>query len=174
MTACIFILCSCNNNKASQTFATKEEALHYADSIYASYPKVTRPAMANFSEFAADSVGFTKMTEIDWDTVIKYRDNYDKTPLLYRLRDGKPYRGFRVDVDALNLIRKIGRYKQLYIRLGKKDNQEYTFMVLPLDEKGNLIQGMRRPKGTGPNDNYDHLDPCPDNCVNGFDPPPIP
>jgi len=160
----LFILHSCNNKQASQSFATKTEALHFADSIYASYPGVTRASVATFTR--KDT-----LTPIDWDVVIQYSRNYDDSPLLKK-PDMTPYKGFLIDSAGYALlVRKHNKYKQVYLRFGRRSNGEYTIMVLPMAADSIIHRGRRNPNKATDNNNYDHLDPCPEQCPTNFDTP---
>jgi len=157
---------SCNLFSSNQAFTTKEDSLIFARKVYAKYYNADQSVVVKFDSVPAQYAG-QKTHPIDWDTVRHYRALYDQHPLLL-MPDGTPYRGFKLDSSGFKML-KSSKYYELYIRLGRKDDQTYTFMILPIDKDGKLVQRSPRSVKTDPNDNYDHLDPCPENCPTDWD-----
>lgn len=92
-----------------------------------------------------------------WDDEAPIKDNY-----------GKIVKGWRIDKDALQLIKDKG-YEEIYLRLGKKGNKLYTVMVLGM-KGGGVMQPPSDIQKADDSDNFDHLDPCPvTGCPNNFE-----
>ncbi len=165
----IFVLTSCNDGQKFASLSSKQDSLNFANKIYESYPDEPLTGVGTFEK--RDT---TK--PVSWEDVELFTQIYDRHPLLRQPgQNGKPYKGFIIDSSGLaELIDKYQKkkYDRLYLRLARKDNGDYTFLILPM--KGDtLIQTRKHDKTTG-DDNYDHLDPCPDQCPTNFDTPPPP
>jgi hypothetical protein len=102
---------------------------------------------------------------ISFSTVMSYRDAYNQHPIMRDPQTNLIVKGFTIDAKGVQIIRDSLRYRQIYIRLGRKPNGHYTMMLLPLDANGNLVQNGTNP-GVGAN--YDNLEPCPDECPKNF------
>lgn len=161
----IVLLSSCDNDKAGKVFSSKEDSVQFAKTVIKQYP-------GSFLEMGDTSTLPTKgkgVQPIPWDTVLAYKDYYDKDPKLFNLQN-EAYKGFTIDPAGYSRIMKNARVKGIYLRLGRKVNGEYTIMLLGTDGNGKIISqeelpGQQRevysPKDTT---DYDRLDPCPANC----------
>ena len=158
----ILFASSCSLFTAKQPFANQNDSIQFAKEVIAKYPNISRTAVVTFAR--KDT-----LTPIDWSVVNRYKDNYEDSPLLKR-PDGMPYRGFLIDSAAYELlVKKHNRYKQLYLRLGRNSNAEYTIMILPMAGDSIIYKGKRNVNKGDADNNYDHLDPCPDQCPTNFD-----
>ena len=167
------VLCSlltgCDSN-SSQQFATKQDSLLFAKSVLQKYPgeemgatlqqDTTGPARGRSFRQGGPGEG---VQPISWETVLLYQSNYDKDPQI-KAPAGYFYQGFTVDSAAYQRIIKTSSIKGLYLRLGKKEDNSYTIMILGLDANGNVMNGKEANRKPGDSTNYDHTDPCPENC----------
>jgi hypothetical protein len=165
----------CNNDK--QSSGSKEAPIDSLKIVKAYLKKHPQPMVVSFD--SVHSVASKDMEPIDWEKdVTRYAGNYDEYPAMIKAND-TPMRGWRIYENDLDLIRKKVNYRQLYLRLGRRGDGSYTLMILPLKGDGSVLyrrgkNPKRRPMTDPPDNNYDHLDPCPDQCPSDFDTPPPP
>lgn len=156
---------ACQTKQGNQVFNTKEDSVQFAKIVIEKYPN-------EFLELGDTSILPTKhygVQPIPWDTVVAYKDYYDKDPKLFNLRN-EAYKGFNIDPAGYARIMKNPNIKGIYLRLGRRTTGEYTIMLLGTDINGKIISqeeipgpqtNLNSPKDTT---DYDHLDPCPTNC----------
>lgn len=162
---CVVSFTACNGDGAKQ-FSTKEDSVSFARSVLEKYPggitsmQDTTPSIAQpFSEKG--------MQPISWDTVVSYRNYYDKSPLLFNPLK-QPYKGFSIDAAGYTNLLSNPAIKGLYLRLGRKGDGSYTIMVLGTDSEGNILQtGAALPATSQAISNFDNTIPCPDLCPRG-------
>lgn len=175
----MLLMLSCKNQQASNPFPTKADSIQFAKMVIKTYPDWRGEQLPG-----PDSPGSMQpgkgILPISWDTVKSYQANYDADPKLYNPAK-VAYKGFRIDPAGYAVIIGNEKIQGLYLRLGKKNNGEYTIMVLGTDSTGNLVNGastttakmMQDSSGDGngaeDDTNYDHLDPCPQNCPDNDD-----
>lgn len=153
---------ACNDDSGKGYFKTKQDSLAFAKTVFKVYPGERNVSLiVTFSENTAAAV---PSQPVSWETIDRYKSQYDASPLLQK-PSGAYYKGFILDAASFAAFKSNANCAQLYLRLGTKDNGEYTIMVLPMDKSKNLLQSM--PSPTGVNLNHDHLDPCPSECPNG-------
>lgn len=157
-------LSACNDNAGKDNFKTKQDSLAFAKTVFKAYPNEKNlPLVVTFAERSSEKM----LSEpVAWDTIDKYKTQYDISPLLQKPGGGAYYKGFILNTASFTTFKNNTNCSQLYFRLGKNDNGEYTIMVLPMDAKRNLLQSTPV-TGVGQNLNQDHLDPCPSECPNG-------
>ncbi len=166
VTICIimmFFVSGCNQSPTA--FNTKEDSLKFAKAYFEVYPQ------ENSVKTLLKS-GSSAVQPISWEEVLKYRDQYDKQPLIYNLK-GEALKGFGVDTNGYNQIKMNNNIRGLYLRLARKDDGTFTIMLLGTDEKGNIIgenpQTQRRSaKDSTKDSDFDYVDPCPSNCPPNF------
>ncbi|MFT3979691.1 MAG: hypothetical protein QM687_04420 [Ferruginibacter sp.] len=164
LTLASLLLYGCGQND-TKPLETKEDSLVFARSIMDKYPQEglhqQKPAdtIPGGKGGTAEKYGFSP---ISWSTAQSYMANYDKDPQL-KSPYGYYYQGFCVDTAGMIILRQTKEIKGLFLRIGKKDNGEYTVMVLGTNASGKIIDTLSKdgdPKGT----NFDALDPCPNTC----------
>jgi hypothetical protein len=145
---------SCNEGGGSSSMKTKEDSLAFARAVMERYPeRATSRAMM----MAADSSGEIAPPEIAWDSVVKYRDRYDKNPFALEAAE-KPINGYVVDESTYALITGNPDIKSLFLAFGRKADESHTIMLLGLDADGKMISDDAK------HANYDYSSPCPDRC----------
>jgi len=153
---------ACNDDSGKDCFKTKQDSLAFAKAVLKTYPNEKNlPLVVTFAERSA---AIAPSEPVAWDTIDRYKRQYDQSPLLQK-PGGAYYKGFILNATSFAAFKSNANCAQLYLRLGTKDNGEYTIMVLPMDKSKNLLQSMPSPAGM--NLNHDHLDPCPSECPNG-------
>jgi hypothetical protein len=179
-----FLNSGCNGTGSSSCFKTKEDSIVFARKVDSIYPKQIsntqlkvdslprKPLEVSFAvpkstmEKLAPNARYNMMP-ISFDDVELFARNYDHDPLLKEPgTNGRPYKGFKIDASAYSLLkRKHGGYEELYLRFGRRPSGEYTIMILPMRGNRLAYRGPRDDsKRTDPDNNYDHVDPCPDRC----------
>lgn len=165
LTGLIFFT-SCKQPGSS--FINKEDSLSFAKAYYDLYPEENSVKTL----LKPDSGSISAVQPISWEQVIRFRDQYDKHPLIYNLK-GEALKGFSVDANGYNQIKSNDAINGLYLRLARKDNGAFTIMLLGLDENGKVIgEGqqiqMRAAKDSTHDSDFDNIDPCPANCPPNF------
>lgn len=156
---------ACNGDGAKQ-FSTKEDSLSFARSVMEKYP-VGLKSMQDSTPAKALPFSQTGLQPISWDTVVSYRNYYDKNPLLFNPLK-QPYKGFSIDAAGYTNLLSNSAIKGLYLRLGRKGDGAYTIMVLGTDNAGNILQtDAALPATSQAISNFDNLNPCPDICLIG-------
>jgi hypothetical protein len=161
ISASIFLLAACNETGASgpkDCFKNQKDSIDFAKAVYEKY-KIAEAAKV--VSFVDDHLKITQSQPVHWDTISKYAVNYDKAPILTK-PDKTAYKGFILNSASFTQFKDNVSCAQLYFRLGKKDNGEYTIMVLPMDANNAILQNRVLPPNQ--NLNHDHLDPCPTVC----------
>ena len=152
---------ACNEEAARDCFKTKQDSLAFAKAVFQAYPaEKNMPLTVTFAERTAATA---PSEPVSWDIINRYKEKYDLSPILVK-PDGTPYKGFILDTGSFSFFKGNNKCSQLYLRLGKKDNNEYTIMVLPMDNAGYLLQSAPVTSPGQQNLNHDHLDPCPTEC----------
>lgn len=162
----LFIETSCTRQKGRAGFTNKADSIQFAKAVYALYPNevATPPVFDTLTPPITEKEG---VIPIPWDTVVAYKQFYDKDPKLFNPLK-QPYQGFSIDPNGYSMIKGNELIKGLYLCLGRKGDGAYTIMLLGTDENGNLInKGNTQSKLANPKDstNFDHLEPCPNNCI---------
>ncbi len=161
----IVMMNACQNKQEGKSFNSKEDSVQFAKTVIEQYPN-------SFLETGDTSILPTKpggLQPIPWDTVLAYKNYYDKDPKLFNL-ENLPYKGFNIDPDGYRRIMKNAKVKGIYLRMGRRPSGEYTIMLLGTDSSGKIVSQVEVPalagNETSPKDttDYDHLEPCPTNC----------
>jgi hypothetical protein len=159
-------LYSCNNGKSGNQFNSKEDSLSFAKDVMQKYGKEGSLLLPEQdTPLKARPLLGKGMEPISWETVVKFKDYYDKDPQLFNL-DKQPYKGFSIDTAGYTMLMSNTHIKGLYLRLGRKDDGAYTIMILGTDANGQVLQTKNSLlKTTGDeNSNFDQVIPCPTNC----------
>ncbi|MEO6540543.1 MAG: hypothetical protein ABIN74_06130, partial [Ferruginibacter sp.] len=129
---------ACNDNSGKDCFKTKQDSLAFAKTVFMLYPiEKNVPLIVTFSERTAAAPS----EPVPWDTIDRYKSQYDANPLLQKPGPGGAYyKGFILDAASFTAFKSNADCAQLYLRFGTKDNGEYTIMVLPMDKSKNLLQ----------------------------------
>ncbi len=151
------------NNTVNDCFKTKKDSVDFAKLVYEKYQLDTGAKQVSFVD---PSLKTMQSEAVPWDTITKYAANYDRNPILTQPGGGLNYKGFKLNATSFSQMKNNASCAQLYFRLGKKDNGDYTFMVLPMNSNNDIIQTRSLPAGQ--NINHDHLDPCPTVCPNNW------
>ena len=160
----LLINTGCNNNSNNDCFKTQKDSIEFVKKVMNVYPnefpsvktESTKNIPKDVSAFSA--VPFQGIT---WQTVMDYSTAHDSAPLM--AIGGVVVKGLMIDENGLTTIRGLrSQIKKIYLRFGRKSNGDYTIMLLPVDDSGNVN------KTDGLN-NYDHLDPCPTYCPKNFE-----
>ena len=163
---CLLFITSCK--QPVSTFESKEDSLSFAKTYFDKYPEDNSVK----TKLKSDTGSANAVQPINWEEVLRYREQYDKHPLIYNLK-GEALKGFSVDANGYSLIKGNNSIMGLYLRLARKDDGSFTIMLLGTDEKGNVIgenqqMQMRSAKDSTINSDFDYVDPCPDGCPPNF------
>lgn len=168
--ALLFVVVSlsigCDSRKNGPALSSKNDSLAFARNVMKAYgtenvlsgQEQERPAGARIMD--KDS-----MQPISWATYLKYRDFYDKNPLIFN-PDNKPYKGYTIDAAGYAKLMANPAIKGLYLRLGRRDDGSYTIMILGTDASGQVLNSSDSlDLGDGGGDtNFDNILPCPAHC----------
>ena len=162
------LIFSTSCNQAGTAFTTKADSLNFAKAYFNQYPEENSVKIKLKSEIGSASA----VQPINWQEVTRYRDQYDKQPLIYNFKE-EALKGFLVDANGYKKIQSNSNIKGLYLRLARKDDGSFTIMLLGTDESGKVIEGnkqnqMKSAKDSTEDSDFDNLDPCPENCPENF------
>lgn len=151
-----------------KAFTTKEDSLNFAKAYFNQYPEENSVK----TKLKSDSGSASAVQPLNWAEVLRYRDQYDKQPLIYNIK-GDALKGFSVDANGYNQIKSNSFIKGLYLRLGRKDDGTFTIMLLGTDGNGKVLgenqQTQRKAlKDSTEQTDYDNVEPCPANCPENF------
>ncbi len=156
---------SCDSGKNGPTLTNKNDSLTFARNVMKAYggeailsdQQQDRPA-------GARTMGKDSMQPISWATYLKYKNYYDKNPLIFN-PDNKAYKGYTIDAAGYARLMSNPAIKGLYLRLGRKDDGSYTIMILGTDGSGQVLNSSDSLELGGNGDtNFDNVIPCPTNC----------
>lgn len=155
-------------NQPGSNFTTKEDSLNFAKAYFDQYPEENSVK----TKLKSDTGSATAVQPISWEEVLRYRDQYDKQPLIYNLK-GEALKGFAVDANGYNQIKMNNNIRGLYLRLARKDDGTFTIMLLGTDDKGNVIGDntqtqLKSATDSSKDSDFDYVDPCPANCPPNF------
>ncbi len=156
---------SCNSGDGV-TLKSRADSLRVARAYFNKYPDENSLKIKYQS---ADSIVAKGVRPITWGEVERYKANYDKRPLIFN-PDGKALNGFLIDSTGYSLIVRNKNIKGLYLRLGKKDDEVFTIMLLGTDITGAVIRdsGYVNQGTYSASGNFDNVLPCPTNCPPNF------
>lgn len=157
------------NETSSSKMQTQSDSLEFArkiiemypDSTVATAPLTARTSRAPLGDTSIDLSGF-----LPWDSVIKFKDNYDKDPFVIP-GVTKGYFGFMVSKETYRAMLDNTNIEGLYLRFGRKSDGNYTIMLLGTNAAGNLIE-FSNEQAAGAHGNFDNTLPCPSNCPGNF------
>ena len=152
---------SCNETGSGKA-GTKEDSLRIAKKIAEDYP-VELSKLSSMSKSALS----LEQTYITWDTVLAYKNDYDKNPL-FCIEGKEPIKGFLVNKETYKSMMENTNIEGLYLRFGKKGDGTYTMMLLGTDAEGNLLEMTNEVDPDQPRANFDHSSPCPTSCPPNF------
>lgn len=158
----------CNETSTSK-LQTKTDSLEFARKVMEMYPDstvATAPRMARTSRAAVGDTSVDLTGYLPWDSILKYRDNYDKEPFVIP-GVSKGYFGFMVSKETYRAMLNNPKIEGLYLRFGKRSDGNYTIMILGTDASGNLIE-FSSESAAGGQSNFDNLTPCPNACPGNF------
>lgn len=162
----LYLLPSCQQPGAS--FQTKEDSLKFAKAYFDLYPNDNSVV----TKWNSDSGSSSAVQPINWDEVLRYKEQYDKHPLIYNIK-GEALKGFLVDANGYSQIKGNNDIKGLYLRLARKDDGAFTIMLLGTDETGRVIgenkAQMRSAEDSAKDSDFDNVDPCPASCPPNFE-----
>ncbi len=155
----------CDSGNSTQNINSKEDSLKFARSVLQQYGRESI-LLTQEQDSAPRSrvLGTDGMQPITWETYLKYRDYYDKNPLMFN-PDKKPYKGYSIDAAGYARLMNNPAIKGIYLRLGRKDDGSYTIMILGTDANGQVLNTSDSLSADGDGDsNFDNILPCPTNC----------
>ena len=158
----------CNETSTSK-MQTKTDSLEFARKVMEMYPDSALATPIRSARTSRAAVGDTTIDlsgYLPWDSVIKYKDNYDKDPFVI---PGVPkgYFGFMMNKQTYRAILDNANIEGLYLRFGRKSDGTYTIMILGTDAEGKLLEFSNEQAG-GAHSNFDNTLPCPSNCPGNF------
>ncbi len=158
----------CNETSTSK-MQTKTDSLDFARKVMEMYPDSAISTPARSARTSRAAVGDTSIDlsgYLPWDSVLKYKDNYDKDPFVM---PGLPkaYFGFMLKKETYRAILDNASIEGLYLRFGRRSDGTYTIMVLGTNADGNLIE-FSNEQAAGAHSNFDNLTPCPFTCPSNF------
>lgn len=156
---------SCNSGDGV-SIKSRADSLRFARTYFNKYPEENSLKIKYRS---ADSIVAKGVRPITWGEVERYKVSYDKHPLIFS-PDGTTLNGFLIDSTGYSLIVRNKNIKGLYLRLGKKDDEAYTIMLLGTDISGAVIRdsGYVNQGTYSISGDFDNVLPCPTNCPPNF------
>lgn len=165
ITGLIFIS-SCKQQGSA--FNNREDSLKFAKAYFDQYPEDNSVKTL----LKSDSGSSSAVQPLNWEEVLRFREQYDKHPLIYNLK-GEALKGFMVEAIGYDKIKMNNNIKGLYLRFARRDNGAFSIMLLGTDEKGNVIGENQRAqkksaKDSAEDSDFDNLEPCPIDCPPNF------
>ena len=162
----LLFISSCK--QSGSTFNNKVDSLSFAKAYFDKYPEENKVK----TKLKSDTGSATAVQPINWEEVLRFRTQYDKSPLIYNLKE-EALKGFSVDANGFAQLRNNAKIMGLYLRLARRDDGSFTIMILGTDEKGNVLEAnqqthMKSAKDSTEYSDFDNLEPCPADCPENF------
>jgi len=161
-----YLTSGCDAGNTGQNLNNKEDSLKFARSVMQQYGRESLLLSQEQDSLPrSGEMGMDSMQPITWKTYLKYRDYYDRNPLIFN-PDKTAYKGYTIDAAGYARLMNNTAIKGLYLRLGRKDDGSYTIMILGTDASGEVLQtsDSLSTKGDGSPSNFDNILPCPTHC----------
>ncbi len=160
-----FAMAGCNSGDSSQAFRSKNDSLQFARTVMQQYGRESvLLTQEQDSAPRASVMGVDSMQPITWKTYLKYKDYYDKNPLIFN-PNKQAYKGYTIDAVGYARLLNNAAIKGLYLRLGRRDDGSYTIMILGTDANGQVLSSSDSLSTEGDGDsNFDNILACPTNC----------